>query len=187
MERFLFKLKLQLKPLLHSLIQIAFLIFFGWLEDKLFEMAIIWCCFFIFRSTFEKQFHATSTWLCTLYSVAVFYLISLIAPSKAISLLLIITFTFIINIVSFHLREYLDLRVKFAPFDKLEIKKGMSKSDMQSICNICKLTELETSILISFYCDRKSIQNIAIKHNYSYDRIWQIKSEALTKIKNKIK
>lgn len=183
MERFLFKLKLQLKPLLHSLIQIAFLIFFGWLEDKLFEMTIIWCCFFIFRSTFEKQFHATSTWLCTLYSVAVFYLISLIAPSKAISILLIITFTFIINIVSFHIREYIDLKAKFTSIKGIKIAKGMSKEDVKTLSNNANLTELENSILIQFYCERKSIQNIAIKHNYSYDRIWQIKNDALTKIK----
>lgn len=184
MERFLFKLKLQLKPLLHSLIQIAFLIFFGWLEDKLFEMTIIWCCFFIFRSTFEKQFHATSTWLCTLYSIAVFYLISLIAPSKAISILLIITFTFIINIVSFHIREYLDLKAKFTTIKGVKIAKGMSKDVLLSVLKrVENITELETNILIAFYCERKSIQSIAFKYNYSYDRIWQIKSEALTKIK----
>lgn len=184
MERFLFKLKLQLKPLFHTIIQATCLLFFGWFEDKMFEMAVIYCCFFIFRQQFEKQYHATSTWLCTLYSIAVFYLISLIAPSKSISILLIVFFTFTINIISFHLREYIDLRAKLLSIKGVKITKGMSKDVLSSILQrVENINELEENILRLFYCERKSIQHIAMKYNYSYDRIWQIKNDALTKIK----
>lgn len=184
MKRFLFRLKLNLKPILHSIIQIAFLLFFGWLENKMLEMTIIWCCFFIFRTQFEKQYHATTTWLCTLYSIAVFYIISLIAPSVALSILLIVAFTFTINIISFHIREYLDLKAKLLSIKGVKITKGMSKDVLISLIQrVENITELEANILIAFYCDRKSIQSLAFKYNYSYDRIWQLKNEALTKIK----
>jgi uncharacterized protein (UPF0333 family) len=132
---------------------------------------------------FEKQYHAPSIWLCTLYTIIVFYIITAIAPNKELSLLLIVILTFLINVLSFVIREYLDLKAKFTSIKGIKIAKGMSKEDVNTLSNNANLTELETSILIQFYCERKSIQHIAMKYNYSYDRIWQIKSEALTKTK----
>ena len=176
--------KLILKGLFHSILQFCCIFTFGWLENCIFEISIIYCCFFIFRSQFEKQYHATTTWLCTIYTFIVFFVVSRITPRKELSLLLIVVFTYFINFVSFHLREYLDLQVKFSSLIKLEIKKGMSKENMLEICKEANLSELETNILVDFYCERKSITNIAIKLSYSYDRIWQIKNETLNKIKS---
>lgn len=184
MKRFLFKIKLMIKPILHSIIQLLFLLLFGYLENKLFEMTIIYCCFFIFRQQFEKQFHATTTWLCTIYSIIVFYAISLIAPSKSISILLIVLFTFTINLLSFHLREYIDIKAKLINIKEVKITKGMSKDVLLSILKrVENINELEINIMVAFYCERRSIQYIAMKYNYSYDRVWQIKNRVLTKIK----
>ena len=183
MQRFLFKSKLFFKEFINTIIQIGFLIFFGWIEDKMLEMIIIWLCFFIFRANFEKQYHALTTWLCTLYSVLIFYLVSIISPNKEIGIVLIVVFTYSINFISFHIREYLDLKAKFMKMKNIKISKGISKAELQEIINEVPLNNLEREILFSFYCNRKSIQYISLKTNYSYDRIWQIKNEALKKIR----
>ena len=179
----MYRLKLKLKPLFHSLLQLSCILFFGWYHNRLFEMAIIYCCFFIFRATYEKQYHAKTTWLCTIYTIIVFYIVSAIAPSKETSLLMIVILTYFINFVSFHLREYLDLRAKIMSNNKIKIKKGICKEHLLEICkNVNTLSELQVNILIMFYCDRKKIQYIAFKIGYSYDRIWQLKDEALKEI-----
>lgn len=176
--------RLLIKGIFHSLLQFICIFTFGWFNGKLFETAVIYTCFFIFRGMFDKQYHAPSIWLCTLYTIIVFYIISAIAPNKELSLLLIVLLTFVINVLSFVIREYLDLKAKFTTIKGVKIAKGMSKDVLLSVLKrVENITELETNILIAFYCERKSIQNIAFKYNYSYDRIWQIKSEALTKIK----
>lgn len=176
----MFKLKIKFKVWFHSLLQLSCILFFGWFNDKLFEMAIIYCCFFIFRTTYEKQYHAKTTWLCTIYTIIVFYIVSAIAPNKELSLLLIVLLTAFINYISFHLREYLDLKLKFINNKDIKIKKGISKEHLLNICkNVTELTEMHIQILTMFYCERKQIQQIAFKLSYSYDRIWQLKNEAL--------
>lgn len=178
--------KLVLKGLFHSLLQFVGIFAFAWYNDCLFEMAVIYCCFFIFRGQFEKQYHASTTWLCTLYTFIVFFVISNLTPKKELSLLLIVAFTYLINFVSFHIREYLDLKAKFVKVNGIKICKGMSKNTLNELIKLADLNELESTIMTLFYCDKKSITYIAIKLSYSYDRIWQIKNEALNKI-NKVK
>ena len=186
MQRFLFKSKLFFKLFINTAIQIGCLLFFGWLEDKMLEMTIIWFCFFVFRANFEKQYHATTTWLCTLYSVLIFYIVSLITPNKDLSIVLIVLFTYLINTMSFYVREYLDLKARILKLNEVKIAKGMSKDELLKLTTAVGLNDLEVNILVSFYCERKSIQSIAYHTNYSYDRIWQLKNEALKKIKNKV-
>lgn len=178
--------KLILKGLFHSILQFIGIFAFAWYNSCIFEVAVIYCCFFIFRGQFEKQYHATTTWLCTLYTFIVFFIVSNITPKKELSLLLIVAFTYCINFVSFHIREYLDLRAKFINVKNIKICKGMTKDSLDILIKEAMLNDLESKIMSMFYCERKSITSISIKLSYSYDRIWQIKNEALKKI-NKVK
>ena len=78
---------------------------------------------------------------------------------------MIIIFTYIINVVSFYVRDYLDLKDKFKA-KKVEITKGMNKDKLLEICEQNDLNELETNILTYFYCDRMSLTAISYKVNY---------------------
>lgn len=174
--------KLILKGLFHSLLQLVAIFTFAWFNECIIEMSIIYICFFIFRQTFEKQFHATTTWLCTLYTFIIFFIVSLIAPDIKISVILIICFTYFINKMSFYVRDYLDLKDKFGA-SKLKISKGMNKDKLLEICKLNNLTDLETSILVYYYCDRLSLTIISHKLNYSYDYIATLKSKIMKKLK----
>lgn len=174
--------RLILKGLFHSLLQMLAIFTFAWFNECIIEMAIIYICFFIFRQTFEKQFHASTTWLCTLYTFIVFYIVSLIAPDIKVSVILIICFTYFINKMSFYVRDYLDLRDKYET-SKLKISKGMEKEKLLLICQLNNLTDLETKILVYYYCDRLSLTIISHKLNYSYDYIASLKSKIIRKLK----
>lgn len=174
--------KLILKGLFHSVLQFGVIFAFAWFKNCIFEMAVIYCCFFIFRSLFEKQYHATTTWLCTIYTFAVFFIVSNITPKKELSLLLIICFTYIINCISFLVRDYFDLKDKFKAM-KVKISKGIDKNKLKEICKFNNLTDLETNILVYYYCDRMSLTAISHKLHYSYDYIAELKSKIIKKIK----
>lgn len=176
------KTKLILKGLFHSLLQLIAILSFAILNDCILEMLIIYICFFIFRSTFEKQYHAPTTWLCTLYTFIVFFIVSLITPDIKVSIILIICFTYFINKMSFYMRDYLDLKDKFKA-SKMKITKGIAKDKLLEICKLNNLTDLETSILVYYYCDRLSLTIISYKLNYSYDYIATLKSKTMKKLK----
>lgn len=175
--------KFIIKGLFHSILQLLLIFTFAWFNDCFLEMMIIYVCFFLFKSKFEKQFHAKTTWLCTLYTMIVFYIVSNITPKLHISILLIILFTYNINYISFHIREYLDLKDRFKA-SKVEITKGMAKNKLLEICKLNNLNELETNILVYFYCDRLSLTVISHKVSYSYDYVAELKSKIIRKIKN---
>lgn len=186
MQKVIFKLKLNLKGIINTLIQVLSIFAFAWFNDCILEMSIIYICFFVFRKRFEKQYHARTTWLCTLYTIIIFYIVSNISPNIAMSILLIIIFTYSINFISFYVRDYFDLRDRFKA-NKVEIRKGMSKDKLINLCELSQLTELETKILTYYYCDRLTLTAISYKVDYSYDSVYLIKSKAIKKINNVLK
>ena len=104
------KTKFIIKGLFHSLLQFIAIFSFAWFNDCIFEMAIIYVCFFFFREKFEKQYHAPTTWGCTILTLIIFYFVSLVTPNKTISIVLIILFTYNINVISYYYRDYLDIK-----------------------------------------------------------------------------
>lgn len=176
------KTKLILKGLFHSILQTLLVLTFAWFNDCVFEMLIVYTCFFLFRTKFDKQYHALTSWGCTFITMIVFYVVSVTIPNKSISLLIVILFTYFINLMSFYARDYLDLKDKFKA-KKVKITKGMNKDELLKICEMNNLSELETNILTYFYCERLSLTAISYKVNYSYDYVAEIKSKAIKKIK----
>ena len=175
--------KLRLRILTHTILQLSAMLLFGYFADRLFEMVVANICFFMFKPTFTKQYHAPTMWKCTLLTSFVAYIISLIVPNKSISVVLIILFTYFINVTSFYVRDYLDLRDKFKA-KQVSITKGMNKDKLIEICGTSGLNELETDILVYYYCDRYSLSKISYMIEYSYDYVAELKSKAIKKIKS---
>ena len=142
MRKTFFKIKLEIRGVLHSLLQLLALLVFGWFYESIFEMIILYICFFFFRTKFEKQFHAKSTWGCTIISILVYYLASLVIPNKSISLILVVCFTYFINKTSYYIRDYLDIKYptkKKKNTNRQEIIKilGEDNLDEESIEKFC--------------------------------------------------
>lgn len=147
----MFRLKIYSKLWFNSILQFGLVFFFGWFHDRLLEMFIIAVCFFYFRSRFEKQFHASTTWKCTAYTIIIFYIITLISPQLNTSILLIVLFSFFINLVSYYVRDYLDIKYP---------RKKKKNTNRQIIIDILGENNLDEDSITNF-CVSKAIPNVA--------------------------
>lgn len=188
LKKILYQIKLKIliywKLILISIIQFSCIFAFAWFENCLLEMCIIVACFFIFRRNFEKQYHAKNGWICTLYTIILFFIISNISPNITTSILIIIIFTYFINLFLYYAKDYLDLKNKFQA-KKIGITKGMSEDDLKSIIENEDINELEYNILRDYYVKRYKLNKIAIKYDYSIDNINKIKAKAIKKLTKK--
>lgn len=145
----------------------------------IFQYIIIIISFFIMRKVFGKSYHANSVIKCTTLSILVFVTATRISMPLNVTIILNVLIGCIVAYAMFVMYYF----IKYTTKDGITICKGISKDILLNLCNNSNLNELETNILIMFYCERKSITYIANKMNYSYDNIWKLKSKALTKIK----
>lgn len=150
------KNKIILKGLFHSILQFICLILFGIFNDCIFEMLVLYVCFFYFRTRFDKQYHALTSWGCTLITITVYYISSLIIPNKSVSLLLSILFTYCINYISYLYKNYLDNK------DLINIKqnKPKKKSKRIQIIEILGKDNLDEES-IEKYCISKGMPRIS--------------------------
>ena len=150
------KTKFLIKGLLHSLLQFISIFAFAWFNSCIFEMSIIYVCFFLFRTKFEKQYHALTTWGCTILTMIIFYIVSCITPEKSISVILVIIFTYTINKVSYYYRDYLD--IKNAKNEKVAKKK--KNTNRQLIIDILGANNLDEES-IEKYCVSKGVPKLS--------------------------
>lgn len=150
------KTKLLLKGLFHSLLQFSSVFVFAWFNNCFIEMTIIVICFFIFRTKLEKQYHALTTWGCTLLTMLIFYFVSCITPEKSISLILVIMFTYLINKISFYYRDYLDIRNE----KNNKVVKKKKNTNRQLIIEILGKDNLDEES-IERYCISKGVPKLS--------------------------
>lgn len=152
--------KLLLKGLFHSLLQMISIFAFAWYNNCIFEMLIIYICFFLFRNKFEKQYHALTSWGCTILTMIIFYIVSNITPDKSISIILVIIFTYLINNNSFYYRDYLDIK-NMKNIDINEIKpKKKKNTNRQLIVEILGKDNLDEEN-IEKYCIYKGVPRLS--------------------------
>lgn len=175
------KILIYWKLILISIIQFSCILAFAWFNNCLIEMCIIISCFFIFRRNFEKQYHAKNGWFCTLYTIILFFIISNISPDIKTSILIIIVFTYFINLFLYYVRDYLDLRDRFKA-KKVGLSKGISENELVNIIGDKDINTLEYCILRDYYVNRDKLNNIAIRYNYSLDNINKLKAKAIKKL-----
>lgn len=133
-----YQTKLKLKKLwfeLLGLITLCVIIGFSIFKNKVVETSIVIVLFFIYRRMFEKQYHASSLYLCSFISIIVFIVIINIEVSLTISILMSVALTFIITLISYYVRDYLDTKVL--------VKKYKSKIERYDVKCLENLTEEE--------------------------------------------
>lgn len=112
----LLKLKIRLKFILNNIISvlvIALLLFVAYLSNKLIETCITMILFYIFRKMFNKQYHSYSIWGCALVSIIVFLTIIKLEFNLSQSILFIVIITFIVNLISYYVSNYIEYKNKF--------------------------------------------------------------------------
>ena len=76
-------------------------------------------------------------------------------------------------------------KIEMLQLKKTNIDFNIERSILEKKCKLYNLTELETKILICYYCDKLKRWEIGNLLNYSEDMISKIKEKALNKINKK--
>lgn len=150
------------------------------INQTIINYIIIFVSFCIMRKFFVYSYHCKTIIGCTTLSCFVFVSLTRLSMPMYLSTLLSVCLglllAYIMYIIYYH--------IKYTSYSGITIEKGMNKDNLMELCQLNNLGDLETNILIDFYCNKLKLVNISIKYNYSVDNINKLKKKALNKIRN---
>lgn len=149
------------------------------INNVIVEYVIIVMSFFILRKVFGKCYHANSVIKCTTLSILVF----VIATRISLPLWLSVFCNVLIGCLVAYTMYVMYYFIKFTTTSGITIHKGMSLEDLNSLCELHKVDEIDKTILVEYYVKRKHIDAIAYKLNYSTDAIKKRKANILKRIR----
>lgn len=150
----MYKLKLKLKMFGYSMLGVATLLSilaFAYLHNKVIEVAITIIFFYIFRRRYEKQYHSKSLFLCSGISFVSFIFVTKSSLNISQSILFSIILTFIVNTISYYVRDYID--IKFP-------RKKKKNTNRQIIIDILGSNNLSEES-IEEYCNKLGLINMS--------------------------
>lgn len=150
----------------------------AFLLDKVFETLFIFISFHLFRGLFPKQLHLKSTISCVKLTLFIFSVSILAVLPNDLSKFAPIILGVLICLITYFVQDYMDLLAR----KKKGLVKGMSEEDMIKLCKENKLTELETKVMILYYCKGMKRWEIGNLLSYSQDYIAKVKKRALDKL-----
>ena len=172
-----FHIPFKVKLILFTIIQYGGAILLGILLNRLLQIIFFLPLFHIFRRKYAKTYHASDFVQCTIHTFIMLIAVCLISLPLHISLIFIVLLSYITTDILYYLEDYLQL----LKAKQLKISYGMNEELLIDKCKELNLSQLETDVLVMFYCRRMKRYEIGIKLNYSEDNISKIKSKALSK------
>lgn len=133
------------------------------------------------RPLYNKQCHASNLYKCSIISIIVFIVVTILELPKATSILTALILSITLTLFSYYFRDYFDLK-DILKAKKLKVTKGISKENLNKIIENTNLTETQKQILQYYYCNKMSITKISYLIHYSYDYIVELKRKALREL-----
>ena len=153
----------------------------SWLNDRIYEVIITIIGFYLLRPLYNKQCHASNLYKCSIISIIVFIVVTILELPKATSILTALILSITLTLFSYYFRDYFDLK-DILKAKKLKVTKGISKENLNKIIENTNLTETQKQILQYYYCNKMSITKISYLIHYSYDYIVELKRKALKEL-----
>lgn len=147
--------------LLWNIFQVFVVLFIAKLNNGLPECIFILLSFWMNKTVFGKAFHMKRARDCFIVSNLAYYVLVRICISIHISLLIPI-------ILGILLSYFTSLIVKYNEF---KLYRGMPEEDLLLHCKICNLNKYDTTLMVDYYCNRKSDVQLAMKNHYSVESI----------------
>lgn len=169
----------KLKYLISLLIEVVGIVTISLAYNRIVEFFVITPLMLFFRRKHSKTFHAETFIQCSVSTVILYYILARIGLPLEISIGLSVVLAYITTEVLFFIQDYKDL----LGIKQVKIRVGMNKTILEEKCKLYNLTDIETKILIHFYCDKLKRWQIGNILNYSEDNISKIKAKALDKFK----
>lgn len=170
-------LKIKIKIILLNVFVFLGLLLLGAIFNKFIEIGSTFILFYVFRSNYTKTYHADTLYLCSLYTLLIFLILCLINLPMHTSIGFTIIFVYLTTNFLYIIADYKEL----LKTKEVKVYRGMNRDVLTEKCKMYNLNDLETSILIMYYCDKLKRWQIGNILNYSEDRISQIKKSALDK------
>lgn len=172
---------IEIKYFLLSVVEFALIFLIAWFHNRFLEVLIIVPLFFIYTSKYEKQWHAITLFRCALYSVIVFYFVTLFIPSKNTSILVSVFTPYFITLISYHIRCYLDIRKDDQLKPKIKLLNEMSKEELNNLLKTFNFYENDINAIYAYlHRDRNVlVENIAIKYNMSRRTLYRLVNKAI--------
>lgn len=152
------------------------------INQVILELIIIVVSFFIFRKIFGKCYHANSVIKCTTLSALVF----VIATRLSLPLWMSTLCNVLIGCLVAYTMYVMYYFVKFTTMTGITIHKGMCLEDLNSLCDLYNVNEIDKTILVEYYVNRKRLDTIAYKLNYSIEAVKKRKANILKKLQKPI-
>lgn len=167
--------KFRLKNTLLDIFNLAIILLIAFIFDKLFESIIFITTYTIIRNEFLKAVHgddftdsaSKSIVYCRIITFIV-QVVSLIFLVKFdISKYINIIFAFLLGVVNFFAKDYLEYKIK-----KITFYKGMKEIPPE-------IKGIEYDIMYQYYVKRYKLDKIAMNVGYSVESVKKIKSKIL--------
>ena len=185
-----YQLRLKTKFLMYYLLGIATMVviaFIAYLNNRLIETSITMVLFFVFKGLFDKQYHCKSLLMCSFVSIIVFTFVSLLELKLSISILASVVITFMINLISYYVRDYLDNRGEITnykvKFNKMKSKRLEELTEAELLRLLPNIKKDTIHIVYGYIHRNKGItaNEYAYKYNISealmYKYLKQVKDE----------
>ena len=105
-----------------GIITLATALFFAYYKDRLIETSISIILFYVFRRLFEKQWHASSTYMCFFVTSIVLIIIVNAELKLSTSIFFSVIITFVLTIISYYVKDYYDNKIKLKYIKKMNTK-----------------------------------------------------------------
>ena len=156
----------------YNLFTILIILGFAKLNNVVLEVLLSLIIFAANKKVLDKALHFKSNLVCFITSFGSYYIISRLTYQFSISIFIPALLGFILALVSSW----------YAWQMIAEVKRGMGEEEMRKIIDKYNLTELEGSLMIDYYCRRKSITYLANSYHYSEANIYKLKKNILDRI-----
>lgn len=172
-------MKTKLKYALALIIEVVGTLAIAYIYQRFIELIVIIPLLILFRRKHTKTFHKDTYIQCATSTLILMIIIGKISAPLELSVGLSVVLSYIITEVLFFIQDYKDL----IGIKEVKIRIGMNKTILKKKCEMYNLSEIETNVLVYFYCDRLKRWQIGNILNYSEDNISKIKVKALNKFK----
>lgn len=153
------------------------------INGVIFEYIAIFISFVMMRKVFGKSYHSDSIIKCTTLAMVVFVTATRLSLPLWLSALCNVMIGCLIAYIMYIMYYY----IKFTNTAGITVYKGMKKEDLNSLCDLYQVEEIDRIILTEYYVNRKRLDNIAFKVNYSVDNVKKRKAKVLKVFQESIK
>ena len=160
--------------ILSELFNVLLIVFVASINNVIIECLFILTSFSISRKIFGA-FHFDSAIKCWLLSNILFFILNKLTINVGISIIVPLILGVLLSYIT----------SKFIKNNSIELKRGITEKEFNTLVKNKKLSQFETELLYDFYCKKISLIKLAIKYNYSRTMICEYKKNAVTKITNK--